>query len=93
MPLYEYRCDACGGVFEVIEKFSDEPLKTHAGCGGKVERQVSTSVLQFKGSGWYVNDYAKGNGSQSLKPAKAATSVKTEPAAPKPVPSGQSDRK
>ncbi len=81
MPLYEYRCKACGAVFEVMQKFSDEPLKTHAECGGKVERLVSPPALQFKGTGWYVTDYAKGNGSpSSAKPKK-------EPAASKPAPS------
>lgn len=62
MPLYEYRCDACGYVFEVIQKFSDEPLETHEGCGGRVERLLSAPALQFKGTGWYVTDYAHKNG-------------------------------
>jgi putative FmdB family regulatory protein len=59
MPLYEYRCSKCGNVFEVIQKFADAPLTEHPECGGAVERLLSTSALQFKGSGWYVNDYAK----------------------------------
>jgi putative FmdB family regulatory protein len=62
MPLYEYKCASCGETFEVIEKFSDAPLQVHDKCGGHVERLISTSALQFKGSGWYVTDYAKGNG-------------------------------
>lgn len=62
MPLYEYKCDQCGDVFELIQKFSDEPLTVHEKCGGPVHRLVSVSALQFKGSGWYVNDYAKSNG-------------------------------
>lgn len=62
MPLYEYKCDRCGDVFEIIQKFSDEPLHVHEKCGGTVQRLVSRSALQFKGSGWYVNDYAKSNG-------------------------------
>jgi putative FmdB family regulatory protein len=60
--MYEYRCAKCGDVFELIQKFSDEPLHEHPGCGGAVERLVSAPALQFKGSGWYVNDYGK-NGS------------------------------
>lgn len=68
MPLYEYKCQSCGDVFEVIEKFSDPPLAVHAKCGGPVERLISTSALQFKGSGWYVNDYGKGK-SKEPKPA------------------------
>ena len=67
MPLYEYKCGSCGDVFEVIQKFSDQPLTVHENCGGVLERLISTSALQFKGSGWYVNDYGKGN-SQDPKP-------------------------
>src|SRR5580658_10227320 len=63
MPLYEYLCENCGDVFELIEKFSAEPLTTHEKCGGKVHRLISAPALQFKGSGWYVNDYAKGGSS------------------------------
>lgn len=69
MPLYEYKCSACGGLFEVIQKFSDLPLTTHEKCGGPVERQISTSAFQFKGSGWYVTDYAKGNGRSTQEKA------------------------
>src|SRR5580692_5624228 len=65
MPLYEYLCENCGDVFELIEKFSAEPLTTHEKCGGKVHRLISAPALQFKGSGWYVNDYAKGGKSDS----------------------------
>ena len=66
MPLYEYKCDSCGSVFEVREKFSDEPLAVHAGCGGRVERLISTSAFVFKGTGFYATDYKHkrgGNGS------------------------------
>jgi putative FmdB family regulatory protein len=88
MPLYEYKCDNCGEVFEVMQKFVDETLTTHQKCGGKVERLISTSAFQFKGSGWYVNDYAKksspsagkdspGN-EASGKDAPASASTKTE---------------
>jgi putative FmdB family regulatory protein len=59
MPLYEYRCEGCGEQFEVIQKFSDQPVTTHDKCGGTVHRLLSVAALQFKGSGWYVNDYAK----------------------------------
>lgn len=60
MPIYEYLCQSCGKKFEVLQKFSDEPILIHEVCGGKVDKLISTSALQFKGSGWYVNDYAKG---------------------------------
>ena len=65
MPIYEYQCSSCGKKFEKIEKFSDEPLKTHDGCGGAVARLISAPVLQFKGTGWYVTDYGHSNGSSS----------------------------
>ena len=72
MPLYEYLCSKCGEKFEVIEKFSDEPLKRHKGCRGSVHRLVSSPALHFKGSGWYVNDYAKGGAkSESTSDGKA----------------------
>jgi len=60
MPLYDYRCHKCGETFEVRQKFADELLKTHEVCGGELERLISAPALQFKGSGWYVNDYGRG---------------------------------
>jgi putative FmdB family regulatory protein len=59
MPLYEYACNRCGKRFEVRQKFSDEPVKTHEECGGDAERLFSAPAFQFKGTGWYVTDYAK----------------------------------
>ena len=70
MPLYEYKCDSCGSVFEVREKFSDKPLTVHESCGGTVERLISTSAFVFKGTGFYATDYkrkAGGNGSSDGK--------------------------
>ena len=79
MPLYEYQCQSCGSVFEVIQKFSDEPLKLHESCGGVVERLLSAPALQFKGSGWYVTDYAKsGGGSKSSSDSKAEAKSETK---------------
>lgn len=78
MPLYEYRCDQCGELFEVMQKFSDEPLSVHEKCGGTVHRLLSAPALQFKGSGWYVTDYAK-----SSEPAKDG-GKKSEATAPAP---------
>jgi putative FmdB family regulatory protein len=63
MPLYEYHCQRCDQVFEVRQKFSDDPLSVHEGCGGQVERLISPPALQFKGSGWYVTDYGRNGGS------------------------------
>ena len=59
MPLYEYRCAKCGKVFEVLQKFSDAPLKRHKDCGGTVKRLVSASSFQLKGGGWYASGYSK----------------------------------
>ncbi len=60
MPLYEYECARDGKRFEVIQKFSDEPLTNCPECGGEVKRLLSAPAIQFKGEGWYVNDYGKG---------------------------------
>jgi putative FmdB family regulatory protein len=57
MPIYEYRCSKCGKTFEKIQKFVDPPVEVHEECGGPVERLISTSALQFKGSGFYITDY------------------------------------
>lgn len=61
MPLYEYECDNCGHRFEVIQKFSDEPLTTCPKCQGPVRKLLSSPAIQFKGSGWYITDYARKN--------------------------------
>ena len=58
MPLYEYECAQCGQRIEKIQKFSDSPLTTCEKCGGKLEKLISSSAIQFKGTGWYVTDYA-----------------------------------
>lgn len=87
MPLYEYRCLKCGSHFEKIQKFSDPPVATCEKCGGKVERLLSSPAIQFKGSGWYVTDYArksppestaKTGGSSDGKGDKATTPAKSE---------------
>jgi putative FmdB family regulatory protein len=66
MPLYEYRCEACGRQIEVIQKFSDRPLTKCEGCGGKLRKLISQSGFVLKGSGWYVTDY-KGGGGKAKK--------------------------
>ena len=75
MPLYEYQCEKCGHRFEKIQKFSDRMVKKCPECGGRVEQMISAPAVQFKGSGWYVTDYAnkshtpspEGGGSDSKK--------------------------
>ncbi len=68
VPMYEYRCTKCNHVFEKIQKFSDQPITECPKCGSLVEQVISAPAMQFKGTGWYVNDYAKksgGNGGKS----------------------------
>src|SRR2546425_2126623 len=63
MPIYEYHCARCDQTIEVIQKMSDKPLKKHEGCGGMLTKLISAAGFQFKGTGWYVTDYArKGSG-------------------------------
>ena len=70
MPLYEYECKKCGHRFEKIQKFSDKMVKKCPACGGQVEQMISAPAVQFKGSGWYVTDYAK----KSTSPGSSANS-------------------
>ncbi len=69
MPLYEYQCDKCAHRFEVIQKFSDSPIEVCPKCGGPVKKLLSSPAIQFKGSGWYITDYAK-QGSRDSKDSK-----------------------
>ena len=89
MPLYEYECGKCGKRFEVIQKFSDEPLKKCKFCKGPATRLVSSPAFHFKGTGWYVTDYARKstgdttpadgkNQKEEGKPAAAATETTKE---------------
>jgi putative FmdB family regulatory protein len=59
MPLYEYECEKCAHRFERIQKFSDPPVETCPNCSGAVRKLLSSPAIQFKGSGWYITDYAK----------------------------------
>ena len=76
MPLYEYQCDTCAHRFEVIQKFSDAPIEVCPKCGGPVKKLLSSPAIQFKGTGWYITDYAKKGGSTS---APASSETKTDP--------------
>jgi putative FmdB family regulatory protein len=76
MPLYEYQCESCGARLERIQKFSDPPLKECPTCGGTLHKLISSPAFQFKGSGWYITDYArKGDGAKDAK-SKDAKDVK-----------------
>jgi putative FmdB family regulatory protein len=65
MPLYEYECQSCGEIQEVLQKFSDVPLKKCRYCSGKLNRILSSNAFHLKGSGWYVTDYGKKTSSAS----------------------------
>ena len=84
MPIYEYECRKCKAHVEAFQKVSDKPLTKCRKCGGKLERKISAPAIQFKGSGWYVTDYAakttKGekSESESAPEAKADKPEKTE---------------
>jgi putative FmdB family regulatory protein len=83
LPLYEYQCAACGERIEKIQKFSDKPLTECQKCGGKLTKLLSSPAIQFKGSGWYVTDYAKKSSTPSgPTPAKTEEKSKPTPAAP-----------
>src|SRR6266480_4508806 len=70
MPIYEYECAKCGKTIEIIQKMSDKPLKKHEGCGGTLTKLISASGFQFKGTGWYVTDYARKGATESAETAK-----------------------
>ena len=84
MPLYEYRCKQCAHQFEKIQSFSAPEEKVCPVCGGEVERLISAPAVQFKGSGWYVTDYAGKSKSGGSKPPSSEKSEssgeKTAPA-------------
>ena len=82
MPLYEYQCEKCGKIVEIIQKFSDPPLSECEKCGGELERLLSAPAFQFKGSGWYVTDYGpKKNGKNSESPGKEKKKVASDSSA------------
>ena len=90
MPLYEYECEAENGRrFEIIQKFSDAPLAVCPTCGQEVQKLLSAPAIQFKGTGWYVTDYAKKGGSGSSgssgssgEGGKSSESTKSESSSP-----------
>jgi putative FmdB family regulatory protein len=78
MPLYEYRCEACSHQFEVIQKFSDEPIAVCPKCGsGPVAKLLSSPAFQFKGTGWYITDYAR-KGATEGKEAKGMPATESK---------------
>lgn len=86
MPIYEYECGSCNARFEIMQKFSDKPLKKCAMCGaGPIVKVLSAPALHFKGTGWYVTDYAragKKDGKADDGGKSNGTSKSTDSAAP-----------
>ena len=80
MPIYEYSCQKCAARVEVMQKIADKPLKRCEKCGGKLEKEWSSTSVQFKGSGWYVTDYA-GKKSDAAEKESAKSENKSENAA------------
>jgi putative FmdB family regulatory protein len=78
MPLYEYLCESCGLTFEVIHKFSDAPVETCKHCSGKVRRLLSAPAIHFKGTGWYITDYARKGKTDGDRPPAASSSSSSE---------------
>ena len=79
MPIYEYACKKCGKTIEVIQKFSDPVLRKHKDCGGALTKLISASGFQFKGTGWYVTDYAKKSGGPASETKEAAPKSESSP--------------
>ena len=103
MPIYEYRCKKCGKETEVLVRSPEKPPTRCRECGGRLEKLISTSAIQFKGEGWYITDYArkgsageKAEGEKAEKAEKAEKPEKTEkaekPAESKPKKDTSSDK-
>lgn len=80
MPLYEYECESCGHRFERIQKFSDPPPDTCPSChAGPLKKLFSSPAIQFKGTGWYITDYAKKPSTDGGSPGAAKTDSAGKP--------------
>lgn len=77
MPIYEYKCLKCGNHTEAMQKISDEPLRECPNCGGNLEKQWSRTGFQFKGTGWYVTDYAGKGGAENKSETKSESKTDT----------------
>ncbi|MEF9482076.1 FmdB family zinc ribbon protein [Ralstonia sp. 1B3] len=83
MPIYAYRCDACGHAKDVLQKMSDAPLTDCPACGAPAfKKQLTAAGFQLKGSGWYVTDFRGGSGGASATTAGTGTAAKADAAAP-----------
>jgi putative FmdB family regulatory protein len=87
MPIYEYVCEKCGAHIEVMQKLSDAPLKRCRKCRGKLEKIVSRTSFQLKGSGWYMTDYSRKTPASAAEKPEKSPEKKQETAASTPSPS------
>ena len=91
MPIYEFRCKKCDALLEVIQKLSDKPPSKCRKCGGRLEKVFSAAAIQFKGTGWYVTDYARKDSKtekENSSPDSASTVEKSKPKETPPKKSG-----
>jgi len=92
MPIYAYRCDACGHAKDVLQKMSDAPLTDCPECGAPAfKKQLTAAGFQLKGSGWYVTDFRGGSGGTSAAAAGTSAAAKTDAAAPAAAPAASTD--
>ena len=89
MPIYEYECEKCGHIHEIMQKMSDKPLAKCPECSGKLHKLISQSAFHLKGSGWYVTDYANKSNS-STAPAKNKETQKPKTESDKPAKNAKS---
>lgn len=90
MPIYEYVCDSCAKKTEVIQRVGEKPLKVCPHCGGKLKKAISAPAIQFKGSGFYITDYARAS-DESAK-SKKESGEKAEAKAEKAEAAGKAEK-
>ncbi len=83
MPIYEYKCLDCGKEFELMQKFSDEPLSKCPDCNGEIKKLISNTSFILRGSGWYVTDYANPDRKKAIEAEKGTNGKKITETAPK----------
>jgi putative FmdB family regulatory protein len=92
MPLYEYECESCGDRVEVLQRVGAPPIGVCEACGGKMKRLLSAPAFQFKGTGWYVTDYAKKNSSSAGETPGSKEGSKSKPKEPGDTKSGTKEK-
>ncbi len=92
MPIYEYQCSRCGEIFEAFQKINDKPLSSCKFCKGPVEKLISHSSFQLKGSGWYLTDYSKRSSASSDSGTKKSDTPEKSKAGDKPATTAKPDK-